>query len=560
MIFKAQNLVKNLAEENELVVYWVVFGAYLVFLAVAGIRAKKKTNTLQDFMVAGRNIGPVLLALSYGATYFSAVLLVGGGEYAYNWGLSALMIAFGNVVVGILAMFLLFGRRTVMLSHHYECLTISQMLAKRYDSDGLRYLTSISILIFETVYLVSIYMGLTVLLEIILPGVENAPVWAVCIVGLITIFYLSISGSHGAITTDVVESIIMIIGVLAISITALVAVGGFSGFLETLANIELDAGIKPGNLTNFPGQGGFAVIGFVLVTSFGTWGLPQMISRFFTADKKKSTLKRGLVISLIWATVISFLAYFNGALGRVYFFENPDPTVVGANVVPKMMVTILPIWLASLFIAAVTAASLTTGEKVILMAAGSLSIDTYQHITKASDEKTFRVTKLTTVLIVVVAVILTIIKPDAVLALAMFAWSAIAGTILVPYVGGLFWKRGTAAGAIACAATALVSTVLWWLCFRSGSLNASLNTDIFPLLKEWVPVILFQNDTITITVGSIHEFIVSQVLSVIVYIVVSLLTKVRNPEEVEKIFEIMTSDDESEKHEEEPTSEAEEES
>ena len=302
------------------------------------------------------------------------------------------------------------------------------------------------------------------------------------------------------------------------------------------------------------------MIGFVLVTSFGTWGLPQMISRFFTADKKKSTLKRGLVISLIWATVISFLAYFNGALGRVYFFENPDPTVVGANVVPKMMVTILPIWLASLFIAAVTAASLTTGEKVILMAAGSLSIDTYQHITKASDEKTFRVTKLTTVLIVVVAVILTIIKPDAVLALAMFAWSAIAGTILVPYVGGLFWKRGTAAGAIACAATALVSTVLWWLCFRSGSLNASLNTDIFPLLKEWVPVILFQNDTITITVGSIHEFIVSQVLSVIVYIVVSLLTKVRNPEEVEKIFEIMTSNDESEKHEEEPTSEAEEES
>ncbi len=525
--------------ESSTIIYWVIFAAYLIFLAVAGIRAKKKTHTLQDFMVAGRNIGPLLLALSFGVTYFSAVLLVGGGEYAWNWGLSAIWIGILNVIIGVIAMFLFFGRRTRIMSREFEALTISQLLAKRYQSDALRFLTSISILIFETVYLVSIYMGLSTLLTIILPGVPNADIYAVLIVGLITLFYLSISGSHGAITTDVVESIIMIAGVLAVTIGALVAVGGISGMLESLEAIEISASMPQGNLRIFPGAGGFGVIGMILVTSFGAWGMPQMISRFYTADEKKDTLKKGLIISTIWAAFISILSYLNGVLGRAFFFEHPDLAVgvTAKNVIPSLMVAVLPVWFASLFIAAATAASLTTGEKVILMAAGSLSIDTYQYITKASDEKTFKVTRITTMIIIVVAVILTIFKPDAVLALAMFAWAAIASTILVPYVFGLFWKKGTAAGAVSSGLAALITTVLWWLCFRSASLNQSFNTTIFPLLKDWVPIVLYESAAIKITVGSVHEFIVSQIVAIVVFVVVSLLTKPKNPEEVAKIFE-----------------------
>jgi Na+(H+)/acetate symporter ActP len=199
--------------------------------------------------------------------------------------------------------------------------------------------------------------------------------------------------------------------------------------------------------------------------------------------------------------------------------------------------------LASLFIASVTAASLTTGEKVILMAAGSLSVDVYQHSTNASDAKTLFVTKLTTVFIIVVAVIITILKPDAVLALAMFAWSAIASTILVPYVFGLFWKRGTTAGAISAGLAALIVTIVWWLCFKSASLNASLNTDIFPLLGDLGKTVLYDSPKIKITVASIHEFITSQVAAVIVFIIVSMLTKPRNPEKVDEIFTIMLEKD-----------------
>jgi SSS family solute:Na+ symporter len=520
--------------DNNLWLYWIIFVLYMIFLAVAGIRAKKKTNSLSDFMVAGRSIGPILLGLSYGVTYFSSVLIIGGGEYAWNWGLGTLYIAALNVFVGIFCVFVLFGKRTQRMAKQFGVYTVPQLIARRYDSKFLQYLSSLVILVFETVYLVSIYMGLSILLQVIFPEVPSAYNYATIIVGTISIFYLTISGSHGMIITDVVESIIMVVGVVTITIGGLQAVGGISGMEATLIDVETFIG-KPGGLTTFPGAGGFGLIGFILVTSFGTWGMPQMISRLYTAKDYKA-LKWGLFISVIWAVVISFLAYLNGVIGRAYFFVHPDASVNAVNVIPKMMVAILPVILASLVIAAVTAASLTTGEKVILMAASAFSIDFYQSITKASDEKTMRVTQVVTAIVVAVGVVLAILKPDAVLALAMFAWSAMASTILVPYVFGLFWKRGTAPGAISAGIAAFTVTILWWLCFRSAGLNGVFNTNIFPLLPALGDTVIYTSNVMTVQVKSIHEFITSQVAALVVFLVVSLLTKPPKSAEVEEYF------------------------
>lgn len=540
-----------MAENGLQWIYWLIFAIYLVYLAVAGVYAKKKTKTLQDFMVAGRTIGPILLGLSFGVTYFSAVIIVGGGQFAWLWGLGVVWIASLNALVGVFAVFLFFGSRTRALGEEFESLTVPQFLSKRYQDPKLQTFTSVVILFFETIYLVSIYMGLSLLLAVAMPDNNLAYPLAVIICGAITIVYLNIGGAHGAITTDVAESIIMLTGVLCIFIFGLIKIGGFDVFLATLSDIEQSEGMSSGALTTFPGAGGFGLIGFILVTSFGVWGMPQMISRFFTANKRKRTLRWGLVIACSWAFIVAIFAYLNGAIARAYFFKGNEAGYdeiagqAGATAIPMLMIDTLPIFLAGLFLAAVTAASLTTGEKVIMIAASGFSIDVYQAKTNCSDDKALLVTKITTTVIVMIAVFLAILQPGAVLVLCMFAWAAMASTILVPYIFGLFWKKGTAKAALLSGVIALVGAILWFALFRGADAWAAFGLTYPQILIDMASTIIFKSDILTITIGSIHEFIISQVLAIIAFPIVSLLTQDSKPAEsfLNKIFRIMKSSD-----------------
>lgn len=539
-------------------IFWFVIISYLVFLAAAGIYAKRKTKTLEDYMVASRSIGPILLGLSFGVTYFSAVMIVGGGQFSWLWGLAVVWIASIDVLVGVFLVFVLFGKRTTKLSEKFESMTVPQMLSKRYNEPRLQPFISIVILFFETIYLVSIYMGLSLLLTITFPAdPEIAYTIAVIICAVITIIYLNIGGAHGAIVTDAAESVIMLVGVLLIFFIGIAAVGGPEGLVNTLTQIETDtATIPEGGLTTFLGTGGMGLIGYILVTSFGVWGMPQMIARFYTANQKKKTLRWGLVIACVWSFIVAIFAWFNGAISRAYFYVHDQamydsinsgyPWLVGERAIPELVGAVLPSVIAALFLAAVTAASLTTGEKVIMIAASGFSIDVYQAKTGCSDEKALKMTKITTTGIVVIAVFLALLKPGAVLALCMFAWSAMAAVILIPYVFGLFWKGGTAKAAIWTGVASLVAALLWktllrgydvWLAF-AGPDGLSTYLAIFNDLRLTV---VFQSDWLTFKLGDIHEFIISQVVAIIAFPVISLVTKSSRPSEefLKDIFSAM---------------------
>ena len=524
--------------------FWVIIVIYLAFLAIAGFYAKKKTKTLEDFMVAGRKIGPLLLGLSFGVTYFSAVMIVGGGQFSWLWGIGVVWVAAIDVLVGVFLVFVLFGTRTKALGEHFESLTVPQFLSKRYQDPQIQTFTSVVILFFETIYLVSIYMGLSLLLAVAMPGNPIAYFLAVIICGIITIFYLNIGGAHGAIWTDAAEAVIMLVGVIAIFFFGIYALGGFDAFLVTLAEVEAnEAG--HGNLTTFPGAGGFGVIGYILVTSFGVWGMPQMISRFYTAEKQKS-IKWGLVISCTWAFIVAIFAWFNGAIARAYFWKNDRATYdliaadAGASAVPYLMIAVLPPILIGLFLASITAASLTTGEKVIMVAASGFSIDVYQVKKQASDERTLYITKITTTLVVIVAVCLALLRPGAVLAICMFAWAAMAATILIPYVFGLFWKGGTSKAVLFSGAAALLVAIFWFLLFRGARAWAAVGL-AYPAALGGVASTVIWGIGMRITIGSVHEFIVSQLVAVIAFPIISKLTKGSKPadEFLSNIFDIM---------------------
>ncbi len=528
--------------------FWTIFIAYLAFLAIAGFYAKKKTKTLQDFMVAGRTIGPLLLGLSFGATYFSAVMIVGGGQYSWNWGISVVWVAVFDVLVGVFLIFVLFGPRTTALGKHFDSMTVPQFLSKRYQDPKIQTFSAIVILVFETIYLVSIYMGLSLLLAVIMPGNPYAFTIATVICGIITIIYLNIGGSHGSIWTDATESIIMLVGVVLIFAFGIYAVGGFNGLLSGLAEVEKGDLGRPGALTTTPGAGGFGLIGYCLVTSFGVWGMPQMITRFYTAEKQKS-LRWGVLISCVWAFIVGFLAWFNGAIARAYFYEH-DPAVYasiqasnGATAVPMLMLATLPVVLVGIFLAAVTAASLTTGEKVIMVAASGFSIDVYQSKTQCSDDKALKVTKVLCTLVVIIGVVLSTLQPASVLALCMFAWSAICSVVLVPYVLGLYWKGGTKQAVKYSGLVSLLCAIFWFVLFRPDAPTfwAAFGFTYPTNLGTMAAIPILVTPIMTITIGSIHEFIVSQVAALIAFPVISILTKKSKPSEqyLNEIFGVM---------------------
>ncbi|MHA1229187.1 MAG: sodium:solute symporter family transporter [Candidatus Helarchaeota archaeon] len=352
--------------------FWVAFAVYLAILAIIGYISHRKTKTITDFLVASRGIGTVLLGLSYGVTYFSAVLLVGCPGLTWLLGNQWTLVTLMNLAFGTFAAFLILGNKSRRMSKKLGALTLPELIAERYqDKKLIRPTAGLVIAVFQTIYLVSIFMGLSTLLQVLFPGVAYAFQIAVILCGVITCLYLIIGGSHSAILSDLVESIIMIVGVVGITIGGIISVGGLANMnANIIADINAQGGYfgaDPEIWYLFPNIMSMSMIGMAFVTTFGTWGSPQMATRFFTSKDRKS-IRYGMVISCIWVFIVSFCAWFNGAVGRGL---SPNSTVELQNwaasfgatgnewreyVMPWMLVeqNILPLAFTALFLAAVT--------------------------------------------------------------------------------------------------------------------------------------------------------------------------------------------------------------
>ena len=257
--------------------------------------------------------------------YFSAVLLVGCPGLTWLLGEQWLWVSFMNTVFGTFVAFLLLGNRARKMSKKLGALTLPELIAERYQDDKyIRPTAGLVIAIFQTIYLVSIFLGLSTLLQVLFPGVPYAFQIAVILCGAITCIYLIIGGAHSAIMSDLIESIIMLIGVLGITIGGIIYVGGINNLnaniLADIANnvangIPEPYGSDPGAWFIFPNIMSMSMIGMAFVTTFGAWGSPQMATRFFTSKDRKS-LRYGMVLACIWVSIVSFCSWFNGAIGR----------------------------------------------------------------------------------------------------------------------------------------------------------------------------------------------------------------------------------------------------
>lgn len=552
--------------------FWFAFVAYLAALGVIGVISTKKTKTIDDFMVANRGIGAILTGLSYGVTYFSTVLLIGCPGVTFMLGQQWMLVTFMNLTFGTFVAFLLLGNRTRKMSEKLGALTLPELIAERYQDDRwIRPVAGIVIGVFMTIYLVSIFNGLSLLLQILFPGVENAYTYAVIICGAITAIYLIIGGSHSAILSDFLESLIMVIGLLGVVIGGVVMAGGLA---QMNANIAADlagsagtagaGGIFASNPEAwflFPNMVSMTFIGKALVTTFGTYGSPQMATRFFTSKDRRS-IRYGMVIACIWVFIVSFSVWFTGAIGRglvagggatqelqAYAQTQAGGSAVPGNwheyLMPWLLVEkgILPIGFTALFLAAVTAASLTTGEKLILVGSSSIARDFYQKgIAKdkdVSDEKTLRLTRILVAVIVVISVIVALNPPAAILDLCMFSWACLNAFTLVPFVFGLYWRKGTKRAALISGIAALATALFWFFAFYPKWRVPGL-----PFWPEGSSFVLFSTPWFDVTPGSVHEFIASQCVAIPLFIIISLIDKNKPEKEfLDELFEYVKRDE-----------------
>lgn len=427
-------------------------GFLVVFFAVmigVGLYSRKHATNVNDFVLGGRAVGPWLTAFAYGTSYFSAVVFVGyAGQFGYKYGISSTWIGIGNAVIGSLLAWVILGRRTRVMTKHLSASTMPDFFGKRYNSNALRIVAAAIAFIFLIPYTASVYNGLSRLF-----GMAFDIPYAVCVIAMavLTGLYVVLGGYMATAINDFIQGIVMLFGIVAVIVAVLNGQGGFYEAVMKLAEIESEVPLTMGQkgvFASFFGPDFPNLMGVVLLTSLGTWGLPQMVHKFYAIKDEKS-IKSGTIISTIFAIVVSGGCYFLGGFGRLF----DTPAIHGENgaviydaIIPSMLST-LPDILIGIVIVLVLSASMSTLSSLVLTSSSTLTLDMIKgNIVKDMDEKKqLLCMRIMLVFFVVISVVIALDPPTFIAQLMGISWGALAGAFLAPFMYGLYWKGVTKA-------------------------------------------------------------------------------------------------------------------
>lgn len=392
-------------------------------------------------------MGPWLTAFAYGTSYFSAVVFVGyAGQFGWKYGLASTWIGIGNAVIGSLLAWVILGRRTRVMSQHLGSRTMPDFFGERYGSRGLKIAASAIVFIFLVPYTASIYNGLSRLFGMAF----NIPYhWCVILMAVITAVYVILGGYMATAINDFIQGIIMLAGIVAVIAAVLAGQGGFMEAVGKMAQIPSDVEVtmgQPGAFTSFFGPDPLNLLGVVILTSLGTWGLPQMIHKFYTIRDEKS-IQTGTIISTVFAIIVSGGCYFLGGFGRL--FDSPeiygtDGSVVYDSIIPFML-SGLPDILVGIVVILVLSASMSTLSSLVLTSSSTLTLDFLKDtvMKKMSERGQIIVMQLLIVFFILLSVVLALDPPAFIAQLMGISWGALAGAFLAPFLYGLYWKRTT---------------------------------------------------------------------------------------------------------------------
>ena len=411
-----------------------------------GLYCRKHATDVNGFVLGGRSVGPWLTAFAYGTSYFSAVVFVGyAGQFGWKFGIASTWAGIGNALIGSLMAWAFLGRRTRVMTQHLSSATMPQFFSARFASPALKTASSAIIFIFLIPYTASLYNGLSRLF-----GMAFDIDYSVCVIvmAVLTGIYVIAGGYMATAINDFVQGIIMIIGIIAVIGAVLKGQGGFMEALHKLGEVSDPAVSQtPGVFASFFGPDPLSLLGVVLLTSLGTWGLPQMVQKFY-AIKSEQAISKGLVISTVFAGIVAGGCYFLGGFGRL-FSDRVDVATQGYDAIIPAMLSDLSPFLISIVVILVLSASMSTLSSLVLTSSSTLTLDfikgTLIKDEKMDEKKQLLVMRALIVVFILISVILAIIQYKSsitfIAQLMGVSWGALAGAFLAPFLYGLYWKR-----------------------------------------------------------------------------------------------------------------------
>ena len=424
----------------------------LVFFAVmitVGVLCRRSATDVNGFVLGGRSVGPWLTAFAYGTSYFSAVIFIGyAGQCGWKFGLASTWIGIGNAILGSLLAWVILGRRTRLMTQHLGSATMPEFFEKRYLSKNLKIVAAVIIFVFMIPYTASLYNGLSRLFSMAF-SID----YSVCIVvmALLTAVYVIVGGYMATAVNDFIQGIIMLFGLVAVIAAVLSQNGGLMGSIAGLAEVAdpaLEYGSVPGIFASMFGPDPINLLAVVLLTSLGTWGLPQMVGKFY-AIKSEKAIGKGTIISTLFAVVVAGGCYFLGGFGRLFYTPGENGAVIFDDIIPTMLEN-LPDRLMAVVVILVLSASMSTLSSLVLTSSSTVTIDLIKPLSKNFSEKKQLITlrffiAVFVIISAVIALLQHMFNISSIAQLMGISWGALAGAFLAPFLYGLYWKRTTRA-------------------------------------------------------------------------------------------------------------------
>ena len=494
----------------------------ILFFAVmigVGIYCRRTASDVQGFVLGGRNVGSWLTAFAFGTSYFSAVIFVGyAGQFGWKYGLAATWIGIGNALIGSLLAWRILGRRTRLMTQHLQSATMPDFFGKRFFSDALKVAASVIVFVFLIPYTASLYNGLSRLFSM---AFNVDYVWCVLGMAILTGIYVLVGGYMATAVNDFIQGLIMLVGICAVIGSVLAGNGGFTGAVQSLSQIPSEAapGLN-GAFVSFLGPQPIYLLGVVLLTSLGTWGLPQMVGKFYA-------IRKGTFISTFFAIIVAGGCYFLGGFGRLYG-QSIEYTAAGTpvydSIVPSMLAS-LPDLMIGVVIILVLSASMSTLSSLVLTSGSTLTLDIIDPAVAKMRSSSRRLgernkllfIRLLVLFFIIVSSVISIVQAKSsvtfIAQLMGISWGALAGAFLAPFLYGLYWKRTTPAAVWVSFISGVAVMCGCMYCTFTGK------TFISPYFTS-----------------PINAGVLAMLLGLVIVPVVSLLTKVNRKEEVEEMF------------------------
>ena len=490
-------------------------GMLIVFFGVmigVGFYCRKHSTDVGGFVLGGRSVGPWLTAFAYGTSYFSAVVFVGyAGQFGWKYGVAATWAGIGNALIGSLLAWWVLGRRTRVMTQHLDSATMPQFFEGRFNSKPLKLAASAVIFIFLIPYTASLYNGLSRLF-----GMAFHIDYSVCVIlmAVLTAIYVIVGGYMATAINDFIQGMVMLVGIVAVIVAVLKTQGGLSEALANLSQIPNPQNPDmTGAFTSFFGPDPVNLLGVVLLTSLGTWGLPQMVQKFY-AIKSEKAINKGMIISTVFALIVAGGCYFLGGFARL-FGDRVDVVKEGFDaIIPTMLSDLSPLLIA-VVVVLVLSASMSTLSSLVLASSSTLTLDFIKGtlVKNLNEKKQLLIMRVLIAVFIAISVVIALIQYNSgvtfIAQLMGVSWGALAGAFLAPFLYGLYWKRTT------------VASVWVWFAFSTVVMLANIFAQPYfpPLLQS-----------------PINAGVFCMLAGLVIVPLVSIFTKSPKKELVEQVF------------------------